>query len=370
LQVYKDGTPFPIHFNCHQKCPSVKRLVAEVDVNKDELNDEMKNLQMSLEEEIIESEKFLASNEAIEDRSKRKSGELKNKELAAAIDKTNPKQLKRMKDLANMKFSEKEFAKELGDKCSECPSFDSGDLFELYLRLPKGLNCSEDGTTCLNEPKVEIEVALVEEQIECTGGYLAKFPSELNNMCKIDKSNVEISTKCILPTCNIDISKPNYVRKARHSGKSLMKRNVLNAGDLHRFSQKIINLPIESSKQTASCIWHINTETLKHLQLNIPSTILNYITIFESNLDKPIMDMRHCSPGYKDGYWISTKMDNIFIIYNNENAMENDEDLNIHLWLCSEPPRVDYAKVRLQYLLFDSLATFKFFFLIPLHKCF
>ena len=357
FQVYKDASPLFIQHSCSHHCPS--------DFNKkSSFIDGVKELEKSLEKEISNTEKFLASNEKIEENLKLQQDEEKfmlndaaNKLLDIEIDRSSLQEMTRMKDLLNLKYgAEKEVFRNSSHECKLCPKFEEGKLFELYLRFPKELVCVKENS-CGDKFSVEIKATLVKEKIDCANGYLMSFPLDTNNKCSPELDTKNLISRCVRPTCNVKVPHKHLkltkkdMLKARHSAKLLQGGND-EAFNVVRNNTEELFITVPETVGESSCVWFLNTANQKHVQLKASPSLLNYITVFESNSfegNSPLLNLKYCSQTQFDSYWFATSAPQIVIVYDNKFPLQAPAEIQVNVRLCPEPPVVDYASVSILY---------------------
>ncbi|XP_018023437.1 uncharacterized protein LOC108679344 [Hyalella azteca] len=353
LMIYTDGESLLLDHSCLMECsnqPSTNAAAASYDLLAD-----VRNLQLSLEKEIIDSEIFLASNEKIEERSKR--SDLK---FEVNVDRKNIEKMARLKEFASGKHSTKalDIIKKPGD-CTVCPSFKDHKLIELHLRLPRNLDCLNNTDVCLGRPELIMKIELIEKPLECSDSVMAVWPlSNLDAACRYSSESLP-APSCLVTSCHpseILVPKSDGIKEhLRHeaSSKKISVKNKRRAKNLKRMLEtssafvekfEIVLIPSESHKV---CFWKLDTTFRKNLELIIPLIILPHINVFDGSLLAPRWNVEFCPVSNSSSYWLQASGDEVYIVYSNPYPLEEETTIVVHLHTgpCEPPNLVAHAQM-------------------------
>lgn len=401
--MYADGIPHVLEESCSQHCPSPtasmqrtdKQFSSKSHSNKhSNVNDlinthsgagqlsdnhtqlqllkEVDELQENLEKEIINTEKFVASNEKIEERYKRSEINIDNElhlnakarkkskslKFEVSVNRDNIEKMTRMKEFASGKHIGKAFVKSASDtSCAACPEFAGHNIFDIHLRLAKGLNCTGDDVPCESRPELKMTVELRKRERLCSSGTFALLPDTHNSQCVVNSTGLNSEAvleeaQCIEPTCNNESmftkrhARDDKLIKIRHMAMVPVDR-FGKASDGSMESSNDFLVKIYPSLAASTCVFHLSTSTKKHVELTVPSELRAHITVYENSLLKPKWDIEHCSESPSKSYWLHTDADDLYILYNNPYPIENTAAITASLQQmgCPAPPAVHFAQV-------------------------
>lgn len=398
--MYADGDSHLIHHSCSNYCK--KEQGSLTDTNTKELNiqeqenlilEEVQKLEDSLEKEILNTEKFIASNEKIEERYKRSDldnvlhfgkGAKKSKSLSfeVNIDRDNIEKMTLMKEFESGKHTPKLLKNAADDaattSCSKCPLFKQHQVIEFYLRLPKALNCSDKNSPCLGRPQLEM---IADLDCGLDGGVLVATPApDSPKSCRI--SNANSTTRSQTPAINLQEhhhTRGGYLANARClvqtcSGHELSEvtgnkkliglngrkgikprhRAMIRGGGFDKLSHtgtslesvRQFEVKLPPSAGPFTCFWTLDASSFKYLELNVPSSIRPHVTVYRNNLRNPTWNAGYCPVSAAGSVWLNTEADALYVVYSNPYPTETLTTLSLlqHLEGCSFPPDIPFGK--------------------------
>lgn len=317
--------------------------------------DDVQSLQLSLEREIMNSEKFFASNEMIEERYKRsqdKSQGSKNKrsgvEFEVNVDRKNIEKMAKLKEFASGKHSMK--ALDRDDGCAECEKFSDHSVIEFHLRLPRALDCDNDTDVCPDRPELKLKIELVEKPLECDEGVAAVVPV-VNSQCLFASSSLP-QPACFVSNCLpsdhlFSVVSHNKEHLRHQSNPKNLTKNKRKAKDLKvNLRDSSLNTKfravISPSSSPKSCIWKLDTKSYKSFELSVPALMLPHVSVYEESLLNPTYNLEFCTLSNGSSYWFTTSSDEIYIMYNNPYPVEENVvfSASLHKGKCAPPVAV------------------------------